>query len=239
MSISPAGGMPLLPRPFPDAGAIPGDRVGLERLDPARHGRELWQAIGDPRLWAGVPPGPFPDEAAFVDWLRLRTGQAGVALYAIMDRSGEAPRAAGLFLLLQVTPAMGVAELGLVYGPALSRRAGGTEAFLLLGRYLFETLGYRRLEWRCTPENRASMRAAARYGFTLEGVLRQTMWVKGGNWDTAVHSILDREWPAVAGRLRAWLSPDNFAPDGTRLRPLSDFVRQEVRQSDFVRQGPE
>ncbi|HEV7369910.1 GNAT family protein [Arenibaculum sp.] len=226
MSTDPAGGAPSLPRPFPDADAIRGDRVDLERLDPARHGPELWRAIGDPGLWAGVPPGPFPDEAAFVDWLRLRIGQSGTVLHAIMDKSGGTARAAGLFLLLQVNAAMGVAELGLVYGPALSRRAGGTEAFLLQGRYLFETLGYRRLEWRCTPENKASMRAAARYGFTLEGVLRQTMWVKGGNWDTAVHAILDREWPAVAARLEAWLAPGNFAPDGTRIRPLADFLRQ-------------
>ena len=111
--------------------------------------------------------------------------------------------------------------MGLMLGPRIARGTAATEAFFLLGRYLFETLSYRRLEWRCSPENVASMHAAERLGFTLEGILRQNTWLKGRNWDTAVFSIIDSEWPARAARLAQWLSPDNFHPDGRQKKSLA------------------
>jgi RimJ/RimL family protein N-acetyltransferase len=216
---------PSLPCGRPDAQAILGRTVDLERLDLERHGPELWQAIGaDRSLWSDIPSGPFDDEASFAHWLSERSERPSYAIYPIIDKRGERPGAAGSFFLLEMDPAMGVVELGLVYGPALSRRIGGTEAFFLQGRYIFEILGYRRLEWRCNEAHEASKRAAARFGFTLEGVLRQNMWVKGANCDTAVYSILDREWPAVSARLSAWLSPENFSSDGSQIKALSAFA---------------
>lgn len=211
---------PVLPRPHPDAPILPGRLVDLERLDIPCHGLDLWRAVGmDAGRWSLIPPGPFADEAAFIEWLTPRANRPDVALYAIMEK-GPDRKAVGLFLLLDVNPAMGTAEMGLVYGPALTRRSGGTEAFFLLARYVLETLGYRRLEWRCSTDHTASRRAAERFGFILEGVLRQTMWAKGRSWDTAIHAMLDHEWPAVATRLTAWLSPENFGNDGLQLRPL-------------------
>jgi RimJ/RimL family protein N-acetyltransferase len=215
---------PSLPRPAPDAATLRGRIVDLERLDPARHGADLWHSIGStPSLWQAVPPGPFADEAAFLAWLDERTKRNDQALYAIIDKSAEPARAAGLYFLINIDTAMARLEMGLVYGPALTRRTAGTEAFLLLGRYLFETLENRRLEWRCNPDNEASMRAATRFGFTLEGVLRQNAWIKGRNWDTAVYALLDREWQAQAARLAAWLAPGNFSGDGSQIKPLSAF----------------
>lgn len=213
---------PSLPRPKPDAGLLEGRSVDLERLDVTRHKEDLWQAIGStPSLWQSVPPGPFANLAAFTTWLEERAARPDQALYAIIDK--ETARAAGLYFLINIEPAMGRLEMGLVYGPALTRRTGGTEGVLILGRYIFETLAYRRLEWRCNPENHVSMRAAVRFGFTLEGVLRQNMWLKGKNWDTAVYALLDSDWEAQAARLAAWLDPDNFSRDGTQIKSLSDF----------------
>lgn len=213
---------PILPRPVPDIPLIPGRLVDLERLDMARHGDDLWWEIGaDDRLWEKIPPGPFPDKPTFLEWLTPRADRADVACYAIVGRETRA--ALGLFLLLGVNPAMGTVEMGLVYGPSLARRTEGTEAFLLLGRYVLETLGYRRLEWRCGPDHTASRRAAERFGFTQEGILRQTLWVKGRSWDTTVLSLLDHEWPAVSERLSAWLSPDNFDEDGEQISALGDI----------------
>ena len=38
----------------------------VERLDAARHGPDLWQAMrGHDAIWAYIPAGPFADEAAF------------------------------------------------------------------------------------------------------------------------------------------------------------------------------
>jgi RimJ/RimL family protein N-acetyltransferase len=210
---------PALPCTYPDAALLPGGLVDLERVEPARHAAGLWLSIGqDPTLWSLIPPGPFADAGSFNAWLADRAHRTDAALYAIVEKATGQP--AGLFFLPNVNPAMGVVEMGLVYGPALARRTAGTEAFFLLARYILDTLGYRRMEWRCAPEHTASRRAAVRFGFTEEGLLRQTMWAKDRNWDTQLYAMLDRDWPANAARLNGWLSPDNFMPDGRQITPL-------------------
>lgn len=213
---------PVLPRPYPDAKLLEGRFADLERVDVKRHVKELWDSIGAvDELWKGIPSGPFADEKAFKDWLADRSARDGQALYAVRDkRSGKA---AGLYFLLRIDPQAATCEIGLVYGKALQRTAAGTEAFYLLANYALGTLAYRRLEWRCGPENDASNRAAQRYGFTREGMLRQTSWTKGVNWDTVYYSIIDGEWPAISGRFQAWLNPRNFDEHGHQIRALSSF----------------
>ena len=212
---------PALPCLHPRTLLIPGRLVDLERADVARHVAGLWTAIGtDPTLWTMIPPGPFDDEAGFTEWFTDRSGRTDATLYTIVDKPSGKP--VGLFFLLGVDTVMGVVEMGLVYGPGLTRRTAGTEAFFLLARHVLDTLSYRRLEWRCGPAHTASRRAAERFGFTEEGTLRQTMWTKGRNWDTVVYSILDREWPAIEKRLETWLAPENFDPDGRQLKPLRE-----------------
>lgn len=213
---------PILPRPTPDVKILEGRFADLERVDVARHAKELWQAIGsDNELWSGIPSGPFANETAFKDWLKDRSSKDGQALYAVRDK--KSGKCAGLYFLLKIDPAAATCEIGLVYGKALQRSSTGTEAFYLLANYALGTLGYRRLEWRCGPENEASNRAALRYGFTREGMLRQTSWTKGVNWDTVYYSIIDGEWPAISGRFQAWLNPRNFDADGRQVKSLADF----------------
>jgi RimJ/RimL family protein N-acetyltransferase len=211
---------PALPCLQPSTLSIPGRLVDLERVDAARHAAALWAAIGaSPELWSMIPPGPFADEAAFAEWLADRSERPHATLYTIMEKASG--KAAGLFFLMGVDIAMGVAEIGLVYGPALTRRTAGTEAFFLLARHVLDTLNYRRLEWRCSPSHGASRHAAERFGFTEEGTLRQTMWTKGHSWDSVVYSILDHEWPQIERRLEDWLKPENFDAGGRQLRPLN------------------
>jgi RimJ/RimL family protein N-acetyltransferase len=103
----------------------------------------------------------------------------------------------------------------------LQRTPLGTEAQYLLAKYIFETLGYRRYEWKCNALNAPSRRAAQRYGFTFEGVFRQHMIIKGRNRDTAWFSILDSEWPARKLAFERWLNPDNFDKDGRQKQSLA------------------
>jgi RimJ/RimL family protein N-acetyltransferase len=208
---------------MPDAQILRGRLVDLERLEPTRHGADLWRAVGgSPALWHSVPPGPFSDQAAFVQWLEERSVRPDQALYAVISKRAHR-EATGLYFLISIEAAVGRTEVGLVLGPALARSTGATEALFLIAGYVFDGLGYRRLEWRCNPENEASVRAATRFGFRLEGVLRQNTWLKGRNWDTAVYSIIDAEWPARAKRLAQWLAPENFGRDGNQIRALSDI----------------
>jgi RimJ/RimL family protein N-acetyltransferase len=117
---------------------------------------------------------------------------------------------------------MRVIEVGhVVHSPLLQRTPLATEAHFMLARYAFETLGYRRYEWKCNALNAPSWRAAERFGFTYEGTFRQHLIVKGRNRDTAWFSILDTEWPARRAAFERWLAPENFDAQGRQMQSLS------------------
>ncbi|HWA20381.1 MAG TPA: GNAT family protein [Devosia sp.] len=140
--------------------------------------------------------------------------------FAVIDTATNA--AEGRQSLMRIVPEHGVIEVGGIYwGPRLARTRAATEALYLHARYAFDTLGYRRLEWKCNNLNEPSKAAARRFGFTFEGVFRQHMIVKGQSRDSAWFSILDSEWPRLKAEYERWLDPSNFGPDGlqrTRLR---------------------
>jgi RimJ/RimL family protein N-acetyltransferase len=118
----------------------------------------------------------------------------------------------------------GVVEIGnILWGPAIARSRVATEAFFLTAQYVFETLGFRRLEWKCDSLNMPSRAAALRFGFTFEGIFRQHMIVKGLNRDTAWFSILDSEWQGLRKRFTGWLAPENFDSQGMQRSRLQDF----------------
>jgi len=193
----------------------------VEPVNAARHGTELWQAVrGHDELWTYLPPGPFSEAAAFAEWLAGCEQNKERYFYAIVD---DNDRALGLSALMEIRPAMRVIEVGhIVYSPALQRTPLGTEAQFLLARYAFETLGYRRYEWKCNALNAASRRAAQRFGFTYEGTFRQHMIVKGRSRDTAWFSMLDSEWPARKAAFERWLAPENFDSGGWQNKRLGE-----------------
>jgi RimJ/RimL family protein N-acetyltransferase len=195
----------------------------VEKLDPARHGSSLWDAVkAEPSLWDYMPYGPFESGEKFQGWLTERAALADPYVYAVVAPEG---RALGIAALMRITPEMGVIEVGhIAYAPALQRTPLGTEAQFLLARYAFDTLGYRRYEWKCNALNVASRRAAERYGFTFEGIFRQHMVVKGKNRDTAWYSIIDSEWPARRAAFERWLVPANFDAQGRQKTSLASFM---------------
>jgi RimJ/RimL family protein N-acetyltransferase len=191
----------------------------IERLA-QHHDAALWKAAaGHDAIWTYMSYGPFADPAAFSTWIASRLTLEDPYSYAILDPSG---RAVGIATLMEIRPAMRVIEVGnILYSPALMRTPLGTEAQYLLARYAFETLGYRRYEWKCNALNAPSRRAALRYGFVFEGIFRQHMITKGRNRDTAYFSMLDGEWPARKVAFEKWLAPDNFDADGKQKASLS------------------
>ena len=69
--------------------------------------------------------------------------------------------------------------------------------------------------------NHAPSRSAAlRLGYTLEGIFRQHMIIKGKNRDTAWYSMLDGEWSARRADFERWLDPANFDAAGNQRTPL-------------------
>jgi RimJ/RimL family protein N-acetyltransferase len=194
----------------------------VERLA-SKHASDLWEAVrGHDTIWTYMSTyGPFADAKAFAAWIDSRLPLEDPYSYAIVEPSG---RAVGISTLMSIVPAMRVIEVGhIVYSPALQRTPLGTEAQYLLAHYAFETLRYRRYEWKCNALNAPSRRAALRYGFTYEGILREHMIAKGRNRDTAYFSMLESEWPARKAAFERWLAPDNFDSEGRQKTPLKSI----------------
>lgn len=212
-------------RALPTPGHIPGRFCRLEPLDAARHADDLFAAYSqapDGRDWTYMPVGPF---ATLADY-RAHATQAAVAPgflhYAVIDlRTG---RAVGTLALMRMDPANGVIEVGFVaFSPLLKRTPTSTEAQFLLMQYAFDSLGYRRFEWKCDSLNAPSMVAARRLGFQYEGIFRQAVVYKARNRDTAWFSIIDTEWPVLRAAFNQWLAADNFDAQGQQRQSLDSF----------------
>lgn len=101
-------------------------------------------------------------------------------------------------------------EIGGTWLAATAQRtAVNTEAKLLLLAYAFETLGVWRVAICTDARNARSRRAIERIGATFEGVLRNhrvaARTEPAAPRDTAVHSVIDAEWPGVRAALEARL----------------------------------
>jgi RimJ/RimL family protein N-acetyltransferase len=205
----------------PEPVTLEGRYGRIEKLAP-HHEAAVWKTVqGHDQTWTYMSYGPFSDAANFSHWLASRLKLDDPYSYAVVGRSGEA---VGIATLMEIRPAMRVIEVGhIVYSPALQRTPLGTEAQYLLAHYVFETLGYRRYEWKCNALNAPSRRAALRYGFVFEGILRQQMIAKGRNRDTAYFSMLDSEWPARKAAFERWLAPENFDAAGKQKVSLGEL----------------
>ena len=211
------------PATIPDNRTLEGLYIRLEKLDPARHGDDLWLALqgpeSDPKLWDYLPYGPFPERSAFDAWLEKNAASADPHFYAVIDSAND--QAQGLLSLMCIVPEHGRIEIGHVaFGAPMQRSPKSTEAVYLLAKEAF-ALGNRRLEWKCNNDNTRSKRTAVRLGYTFEGVFRQHMVVKGKNRDTTWYSIISTQWSSVAAGFEKWLALDN-QPKSGQIKSLEE-----------------
>jgi RimJ/RimL family protein N-acetyltransferase len=150
-----------------------GRYVTLEPLNAERHGEDLWEAShGHDELWTWLFDGPYATEADLRRAIEEKQAATAAVFLAIVPEVSR--RAAGWASLMRAEPAHGVVEVGnILLTPALQRTTAATEAMYLMARHVFESLGYRRYEWKCNAENLPSRRAAERLGFAFEGIFRQ------------------------------------------------------------------
>lgn len=215
---------PALPCPRPARKVLQGRYTRLEPLA-AAHAPALYEAssaAGAEARFAYLFESPPAAPADIAAWIDKASASEDPLFFAVIDEATG--RAAGRQALMRIVPEHGVIEIGsILWGPALSRKRGATEALYLAARHVFEDLGYRRFEWKCNDRNEPSKAAALRFGFSHEGLFRQHMWVKGANRDTAWFSMLDSEWPRLRKAYDRWLDPANFDATGrqkTRLQVL-------------------
>ncbi|MCB1407671.1 MAG: GNAT family N-acetyltransferase [Rhodobacteraceae bacterium] len=199
---------------------IKGRYVTLEPVAWA-HRDELFDAYVEDRanaMWRYLPVGPFADAAAYGAWLDSARLAFDPLHFAIRMADG---RLGGTLSLMRIDPRAGSIETGwLTFAPRLQRSREATEAVYRLMEWAF-TAGYRRFEWKCNAANRASRRAAQRFGLSYEGVFRQAAVVKGENRDTAWFAAIDAEWPALKAAFETWLDPGNFDATGQQHQSLA------------------
>ena len=103
----------------------------------------------------------------------------------------------------------------------------------LFAVYAMQTLGYRRLEWKCDALNARSRRAARRFGLTYEGTFRRAAIVRNRSRDTAWFAMIAEEWPSLKAAYEQWLAPDNFdelGQQGVRLSELTSAVIEHLHR---------
>jgi RimJ/RimL family protein N-acetyltransferase len=217
---------PQLPRPRPGRVTLAGRWVRLEPFDVARHARGLHAAASGPdaaRRFAYLFDEAPRDLAETARRIEAEAAREDPLAFAVVDvADGEA---LGRQSLMRIEPAHGVVEIGhVLWGPAMARSRRSTEAFWLAARHVFETLGYRRFEWKCNAANAPSRAAARRFGFRYEGTFRQHMWIKGRNRDTAWFGMTDGDWRALRPVYEAWFEAANFDAEGRQRRRLGELA---------------
>ncbi|MGW7933527.1 GNAT family N-acetyltransferase [Staphylococcus xylosus] len=207
---------------LPNALSIEGRYCRLEKLKP-KHGEGLYAHFGtveDLPNWTYLPDEQPQDLEAFQVYINKKVETKDPYFFAIIDKQTE--QAVGIIALLRIDQSNGSIEVGYIhYANILKRTRIATEVQFLLARYVFETLGYRRYEWKCDALNKPSIKAAKRLGFKYEGVFRNHKVYKARNRDTCWLSIIDSEWPIYKRQYEKWLDEKNFDELGNQIHRLS------------------
>lgn len=82
------------------------------------------------------------------------------------------------------------AHIGYWVADAVRGRGIAVEAVRQAARFGFDTLGLQRIAIMIQPENRASLRVAAKLGAVCEGIARNAIVVAGHPHEAMVHSLL-------------------------------------------------
>ena len=163
--------------------------------DPAVNGAEDAQAHVARRL-ASLADG------SWVPFVQRRAEDGlvvGMTNYIMVDSPLDRP-----------TPPTAIEIGGTWLAPLAQRTPINTEAKLLLMTHAFEDLLVLRVQIKTDARNERSRAAIRRLGASFEGVLRNYQpgngdIGSGAQRDTAIYSVIDREWPSVRAHLEAML----------------------------------
>ncbi|KZX19904.1 GNAT family N-acetyltransferase [Rathayibacter tanaceti] len=213
---------PRRPVPVPLAGRA----IVLEPLA-AVHTEPLRRAIVRPEVFAGGYgggaaglPTTSEDFHAFVErYYPWRTGMP----YAVLLEG----RVVGTTSLADFDENRESAHLGwTAYAPEVWGTAVNPEAKRLLLGLAFDS-GYERVKLQADAANARSCAAIRRLGAVFEGMLRHDQRRADGSWrDTAVHSILAEEWPAVREALDRRIEEAIARP----AAPAQPLTGQRIRE---------
>ena len=179
-------------------------RIKLEPLSKERI-PELFEAIGaDPEIYRWLPyatPTSLSEFATnFESFIEDSAAGIRVAYAVILKSTGKA---IGTTSFLDINATQNSIEIGsTLYARDYWRSFVNTECKILMLTEAFDIRGVERVTIKTDSRNERSRAAILRLGATFEGVLRHHMRRPDGSWrDSAYHSILREEWPAVKENL--------------------------------------
>jgi RimJ/RimL family protein N-acetyltransferase len=206
---------------FVDAGVAEGGMVRLEPLG-LQHVEGLCEAgHGDRELFrfTDVPNGASETEEYVVRAINARQNRRAVP-FAVIDRQAGAVVGTSRFCYPEFwkwpdharpRPAdqPDAAQIGYTWFAASAQGIGVNRwSKLLMLTLAFESWKLTRVTFRTDARNTRSRAAILGIGATYEGTIRaEKIGYDGQIRDSAMYSILDREWPQVRHNLRARLEP--------------------------------
>ncbi|MGY5954921.1 GNAT family protein [Kosakonia sp. BK9b] len=183
-----------------------------------------WHSIEDDRDWTWLEDNRPKDKSACYAYLRDLIAHKDRLYFSVQDKSDDQIK--GIFYIGKIDPDNGSFDMAEVnWTPLMKRTRVSTESLYLVLSYFFDTLKYRRCEWRTSTYNIEGIRAAERIGFVKEGILRDKKVRKGYSVDIAVFAITRKEWPAIVSMMTAWLREENFDGLGHQRQKLTAFRR--------------
>lgn len=212
---------------LPTVETLEGRYCVVEHLNASQHFEDIVDFYCDNVVlsdWTYLFDEPFDSPATVRERLETYEQSSNPYFFAIRDKASD--KVLGTFSLMRIDTNNRSVEMGrVIYAPALQKTRAATEAQYLVMAYVFETLGYRRYEWKCDNLNFPSAKAARRLGFTYEGTFRNHVIYKGRSRDTDWFAMTDQDWPVTKAVLESWLAPENFDTAGRQRYSL-----QEIRE---------
>ena len=152
---------------------------------------DLFAHLSDPGTVEHMDIAPLADldEAdAIIAWASGLDAAGDGVRWAIRDRAGRFVGTAGFNALVRERASRGE----IAYDVVAARRRSGvmTEVLPAVLDHGFRALGLRRIEAMVTPGNTASGALLRRFGFRLEGTLRDHAYWKGRFWDQQLFARL-------------------------------------------------
>ncbi|QEE60353.1 GNAT family N-acetyltransferase [Salinibacterium sp. dk2585] len=206
-----------MPASRPAAAALGGRFVTLRPLGEEDFGA-LFDVIGHPEVFSGGYGGGVAalrdSRDEFAEWLRgYLPWETGLSFGVCLRGGPHDGELVGTTSLADLDLGNEGAHIGwTAYDPRVWGSVVNAEAKLLLLSLAFEH-GFSRVRLQADAANERSRAAILRLGATFEGVLRHDRRRADGSWrDTAVHSVLVEEWPAVRDGLEARLEAQGERP---------------------------
>ncbi|OEL02642.1 GNAT family acetyltransferase [Staphylococcus succinus] len=207
---------------LPNIATLDGNYCRLEKLS-SNHTDDLFRQFSDPEdapNWTYLPDDQIKDYNQFQQYINNRISSKDPYFFSIINKTNN--EAIGIIALLRIDPQKASIEVGHIhYANVLKRTRIATEVHYLLASYVFDTLGYRRYEWKCDALNEPSKKAAQRLGFKYEGTFRNHLIYKNRNRDTCWLSIIESEWQNIKHNYEMWLDENNFDESEKQLNKLS------------------